>query len=109
MGAIDDHLSLSACAIADHNAVDKAVWKGEYIEASTGDRLTNSASSELHHLVIELKRYFQTESMGVWNLMLYKLAAYGKSFSIDFEFNEELESGNTSLYHYRKRFERPKQ
>lgn len=40
--------------------------------------------------------------------MLYELAPHGKSFSIDFEFNEDLEKGKTTLYRYQKRFERPK-
>ncbi|WP_028876875.1 hypothetical protein [Teredinibacter turnerae] len=68
VGYIDDCISLSACAVADQNSVDTSVWKGEYLDAFSSVRLSNKASLEIHMLVVQLKKYFEMESMGIWNL-----------------------------------------
>ncbi|WP_339066197.1 hypothetical protein [Teredinibacter turnerae] len=108
VGSISETVHLAARVFIGENVVDKIVWAGVYLDANSGVRLSNQTSLALHKLIVALNEYYKAESMGKWNLMLYKLAPLGKSFSIDFEFNEEIESGKLTLYRYRKRFEPPK-
>ncbi|WP_018016377.1 hypothetical protein [Teredinibacter turnerae] len=107
IGGIDEVINFFARISSGGSAVDKSVWKGDYMDAITGVILSNETSLSLHRLVADLNQYYRDESMGGWNLMLYKLAPHGKSFSIDFEFNDDLENGKITLYEYRKRFRRP--
>lgn len=108
VGSIDDVINFAARISFRGSAVDKAVWRGDYLDAASGVRLSTNSSLSLHRLVVDLNDYYKGESMGIWNLMLYRLAPHGKSFSLDFEFNEDLENGKTTLYQFWKRFERPK-
>ncbi|WP_038002807.1 hypothetical protein, partial [Teredinibacter turnerae] len=107
LGFIEQEISLSARVFQSADSVNMAVWRGRFMDSKNGVALSNKASLGLLRLIVELNKYYKAESMGKWNLMLYKLAPLGKSFSIDFEFNEEIESGKLTLYRYRKRFEPP--
>lgn len=97
VGNIDKTINFSAHISSDRSSVGKTVWKGDYIDATSSVRLSNNTSHPLTLLVIDLNLYYKNESMGVWNLMLYKLAPHGKSFSIDFEFNEDIANGKMTM------------
>lgn len=104
LGSLDDVINLSACIRNTSNSVNSSVWVGETLSAQSGVVLTSRETITLSNLVLELNSYYRSENMGNWNVILYKLAPHGKSFYLEFEYNDDLAQGNLDLFKYRERF-----
>ena len=88
-------------------SVGYMLWCGEYLTREGCFSLPRDVSRELTGLIYKLGEYFSDHNMGEWNMMHFILAPEGKSFSVNFEFNQELYDGNLRLYKYRNKFKKP--
>lgn len=102
-----DAINQVSVCVFENGAVDFGVWWGKYLSGETSWKLPENARREIPTLFRDLSKYFVRNNLGAWNLLHFTISAHGKSFNAAFEFNEQVENGELTLWRYRKRFKDP--
>lgn len=87
----------SGCA-----SVTRTHWHGSGLSPESSYTLSTEATGEINDQFIALKKYFEENSMGEWNVAHFSVTLPSGAFDIYLEQNEELESRNIYFYKYIK-------
>ena len=87
------------------DCVDKKYWFGEKLSGESSYVIDNTdISCRITDITKELHRYYHETGLGNWNLMYFKVLVKEERFTVDFEKNDQLASGELSLYEYCDKF-----